>query len=318
MINKNKLSFTLAMPLLMAMAAYFTACNPKPGGEEIKNAGTLKEGRWRGLLHTQGKELPFLFDVEQSGDDYLIYLINAAERIPLDEATFTGDSLHLPMYIFDATLHARLDGNHLEGLWVKNYTDDYRVPFSASHGDSARFTLTSGLQPASFGGKWEVDFISENKIEKALGVFDQQGSYLTGTFLTSTGDYRFLEGVVNGSSMKLSTFDGTHAYLFEGEMNEQGEIAGQFWSGKSWHQRWTAKKNANFELPDPYTLTTVKDRDEVFEINFPDNNGEMVSLSDDKYKGKVVVVQIMGTWRPNCMDETRFLPIGKGVTKTKS
>src|SRR5690606_31161626 len=40
---------------------------------------------------------------------------------------------------------------------------------------------------------------------------------------------------------------------------------------------------------------------------FPDANGNMVSLDDDKYKHKVVILQIMGTWCPNCMDETKFL-----------
>jgi len=36
-------------------------------------------------------------------------------------------------------------------------------------------------------------------------------------------------------------------------------------------------------------------------------NGNKVSLKDDKYKGKVVIVTITGTWCPNCIDEAGFL-----------
>ena len=36
-------------------------------------------------------------------------------------------------------------------------------------------------------------------------------------------------------------------------------------------------------------------------------DGEPVSLSDPKYEDKIVLLQIFGTWCPNCMDETQFL-----------
>ena len=44
-----------------------------------------------------------------------------------------------------------------------------------------------------------------------------------------------------------------------------------------------------------------------FTFTFKDIEGRPVSLSDERFKGKVVLVQIMGSWCPNCMDETRFL-----------
>ncbi|HEV7383205.1 MAG TPA: TlpA disulfide reductase family protein, partial [Dyadobacter sp.] len=39
----------------------------------------------------------------------------------------------------------------------------------------------------------------------------------------------------------------------------------------------------------------------------PDSDGKTVSLSDPQYKDKVVIIQILGSWCPNCMDETNFL-----------
>ena len=281
-------------------------CESNKKKELSSSTNYLSVGIWRGVLKPQGVEIPFQFDVQEDDGVYTIYLINDTERIPLDEVTIQNDSIHVPMYIFDATIHAKIEGNKLVGVWVKNYSDDYIVPFEAILGDSQRFALNSTVPTTSFDGKWEVNFIEESGIEKAIGVFIQRDNKATGTFLTPTGDYRFLEGVVDGNVMKLSCFDGTHAYLFEATMQENGEISGEFWSGKSWHQRWIAKRNDGFELPDPYAMTYFKNAKEPFDFEFPNTEGEFVRLSDDRYKDKVVVVQILGTWCPNCMDETSF------------
>jgi thiol-disulfide isomerase/thioredoxin len=82
---------------------------------------------------------------------------------------------------------------------------------------------------------------------------------------------------------------------------------GEYYSGKTWMQFWTAEKNENAALPDPESLTYLKKGYDRIEFNFPDVNGKPVSLNDDKYKNKVVILQLFGTWCPNCMDETKFL-----------
>jgi thiol-disulfide isomerase/thioredoxin len=68
-----------------------------------------------------------------------------------------------------------------------------------------------------------------------------------------------------------------------------------------------AKKNDFASLPDPESLTYLKKGYEKIEFTFPDINGKSVTLNDEKYKNKVVILQIFGTWCPNCMDETKFL-----------
>jgi len=266
----------------------------------------LETGSWRGAISPQGIELPFKMNIKQNGSSFSLELQNAEERIPLEEIIIDNDSIHIPMYIFDATIHAKIENSKkLTGVWIKNYAEDYIVPFEADYGVEKRF-LTTNDAAASFNGKWEVDFITEEKVSKAIGVFNQQGNKITGTFLLATGDYRYLEGAIDGKVMKLSSFDGTHAYLFNAKMLDNGELQGEFWSGKTWHQQWTAKRNENFELPDPYTMTYIKEGYDKFEIQFPNTSGDIIALSDERYQDKVVVVQILGTWCPNCMDETRF------------
>ena len=267
----------------------------------------INEGVWRGILKPQNVELPFNFIVNRNENDVSFELMNASERIPLEEVIFKDDSVHIPMYIFDATIHAKvINGSELRGVWIKNYANDYMVPFEAVYGTKERFILQAEPETVSFDGKWEVDFIEGDGAGKAIGLFNQHGNKVTGTFLTPTGDYRFLEGIASGNQMKLSCFDGTHAYLFEAEMLENGTLSGEFWSGKSWYQSWKAKRNEDFELPDPYSMTYMKEGFDTFEFSFPNTNGEFIGLKNERYKEKVVVVQILGSWCPNCMDETRF------------
>ena len=85
------------------------------------------------------------------------------------------------------------------------------------HKGNTRFKNNSNEEPADFSGKWEVTFIEpkEQDTTQAVGIFEQNGKDVKGTFLTPLGDYRYLVGIAEGNQMKLSTFDGNHAFLFE-------------------------------------------------------------------------------------------------------
>jgi peroxiredoxin len=68
-----------------------------------------------------------------------------------------------------------------------------------------------------------------------------------------------------------------------------------------------AIKSDTAHLPDPYALTYLNKGYDKLSFSFPDLSGKNVTLEDEKYKGKVVVVTIMGSWCPNCVDEAAFL-----------
>jgi peroxiredoxin len=157
-------------------------------------------------------------------------------------------------------------------------------------------------------GRWEVVFTEDNgnKIP-AVAELDQRESRVLGTFLTPTGDYRYLEGEVDGRQLKLSTFDGAHAFVFTATMDSNGKLTGDMWSGTRSHESWVAHKNFDAKLPDPYSLTFLKEGYDSLEFSFPDLDGRPVSLADDQYQGKVVLVTLSGTWCPNCADEVAFL-----------
>ncbi|HEY9048424.1 MAG TPA: TlpA disulfide reductase family protein [Ohtaekwangia sp.] len=277
--------------------------------KKTQNATALKTGTWRATIEIQGQQLPFNFELVNDADGgYDIYLRNADERLLLDEVNVSGDSVNIGLHIFDANIKAHIKGDSLQGEFIKNYEKDYNIPFTAVYGQTFRFEKVKTQENIpDFSGKYEVTFVNEMDTTKAVGIFKQQGDSVTGTFMTPTGDYRYLQGNIVNSLMQLSTFDGNHAYIFRATKKDDGTLVGEFISGKNHMEFWEAVKNENASLPDPESLTYLKPGFERIEFNFPDINGKMVSLNDEKYKNKVVILQMFGTWCPNCMDETMFL-----------
>jgi thiol-disulfide isomerase/thioredoxin len=270
----------------------------------------IKEGMWRGVLKldpAKQVELPFLFNVFYAGGDPTITIFNADENIVVDEIEVRNDSLFIKMPVFDSEFKLRLFPGMMQGNWINHARKDKNViAFEAIYGKEQRFYGASLIR-SYFDGKWECTFSPGlPDSSKAIGIFTQKMQKVTGTFLTETGDYRYLEGISEGTNLYLSCFDGAHAFLFTGSMDKDNNITGMFYSGAHWQEKWIAKKNPKFELRDPYSLTKVVKK-EPLEFTYPDLEGKKISLSDEKFKNKPVVVQIMGSWCPNCMDETAYL-----------
>jgi thiol-disulfide isomerase/thioredoxin len=182
------------------------------------------------------------------------------------------------------------------------------MPLRAELGQSWRFFPPGGAAAVDVSGRWSVTFRDdEGKETPAVGEFRQAGDELTGTFLTPTGDHRYLAGQVRHRTLHLSTFDGAHAFLYRAELAADDTLAGEHWSGTAWHQTWTAKRDADAHLPDLEKLTYLKEGYDRFAFAFPDLDGKVVSLDDERFRGKVVIVVLAGSWCPNCHDETAYL-----------
>ncbi|WP_460610500.1 peroxiredoxin family protein [Hymenobacter terrigena] len=320
---------------LMATAALglgLAGCSSNSSTSETAATGgssaapVLTPGPWRGVLATQGQEIPFLFEVKTEAGQPVVYLINKGlngeERLRCEDIKSAGDSTTIRMHAFDAALVVRADGpDKLKGTWVKyDSKSPYRVPMTATAGAQELFPAAkSAEKPGNFGGTWRANFGEGNESYPATGVFTQQGNHLTGTFLTTTGDYRYLSGTVSGQKMAVSTFDGSHAFLFTAQNGPKepvditkeyapNTLFGDFYSGKSGHETWTAVPDPKAKLPDADTLTYLKKGESRLNFKFPNViEGSSISPTDPKYRGKVVVLQILGSWCPNCMDETNFL-----------
>lgn len=270
----------------------------------------LVEGNWHLALQlSENNTLPVDFVLSKHDSSYAIHINNADESILLSDVTIDGNNITIKDPVFNSWFEGKIiSPNKIKGKWYKD-DKSYNIPFSAQHGITDRFPAPERLskhQP-NITGKWEVNFSKGTDDHyKAIGIFQQADNYVTGTFITETGDYRFLEGNMYNNNLYLSTFDGSHAFLFKGAYIN-GVIEGNFWSGTHWEEPWVAVRNEEFELNHPDSLTYLKEGYDGLSFTFPNLNGDPVSLSDEKYQNKVVIVNIMGPWCPNCKDETAYL-----------
>lgn len=268
-----------------------------------KTTKTLEIGTYRAVLEVQdNEEMPFIFEVK---NDSIFTIFNADEIIEVDEITYKNDSVRIQTPVFEGYIIAKVEKSSLNGSFIKPSLDRV-VPFKAKK-NNERFSSKSEAA-VNITGNWETVFSQNSEVDKyiAKGIFNQKGNNVTGTFRTTTGDYRYLEGIVDGDSLKLSTFDGAHAFLFTAKISDS-IMNGFFYSGNHWKEPFTAKLNNNYELPHEEELTYIKKGYENFDFSFPDTRGRVVSLSDSEFQNKVVIIQIMGTWCPNCLDESKYL-----------
>jgi len=264
----------------------------------------LKLGIWRAELQVTPQEvLPFIFEVTSQQS---LKIFNAEEVILVNDISYSNDTIVFKTPVFEGYVEAVIHKDGLKGNFIKESLDRV-VPFSAEYGNNERFKVETNEVSQDVSGNWEVVFSPDSEADRyiAKGIFKQEDEKITGTFRTTTGDYRYLEGVMEGNTMRLSTFDGAHAFLFTAEINGDA-MNGMFYSGNHWEEPFVGKRNDTYELPDANDLTFLKEGYDALEFTFPDSEGKMVSLSDKRFKNKVVVVQVMGTWCPNCLDESKY------------
>ena len=274
----------------------------------------LDNGIWHCSLQlTQTANLPFELSVTDSAGIKKLFIINGEEKIPVQSYREQGDSIFIVPSVFQTEIKAKfieddMGSKYLEGIFI-DYArvGNYIIPFRA-YNNTGIESPVSLEKKFSFNGKWECHFspgTADSSV--AIGIFNHSQNKSSGTFLTTTGDYRFLAGEANSKVLILSAFDGAHLFLFEAWMQLDSTIKGTFYSGKHHKEEWTAKRNNNFELPASDKLTFLKDGWKSLQFSFPDADSNLVSLTDEKFYHKVVLVQISGSWCPNCMDETRVL-----------
>ncbi len=294
------------LTLFFALLFLVTACRRM----DKKDDGLPREGVWRAEVKLKGGWLPFNFELSYEADTPLMIIRNGEERIEVSELLMSKDSLIVRLPVYHSEIHLANDNDTLIGQWhYLSAGNDYRLPFRAVYGKAYRFFPDSQLKAPvqDISGRWKAVFYPGDPVRERIkvGLFQQDGNKLSGTFDSPTGDYRFLEGVVSGDSLYLSEFDGAFAYLFKAKIGDT--LRGILYSGRSGVYPWIAFRDDEFTLPDPENLTVLRKGEERISHTFLDMDGNPVSLQDERFRGKVLVVEVMGTWCPNCKDEARLL-----------
>lgn len=259
-------------------------------------------------------QLPFNFEVIYTEkENFYIEIINGSERIRCDSILYGRDrslardtfNVYFPEY--QTYLHAEVRGGAMQGEWIVPAKENYRIPFFARAGQSHRFTPLQQQPTQDISGEWVTLFgIDKEEQSRAIGEFMLSGNQLAGTFRTETGDYRYLDGTVQGRKFWLSAFDGAHAYLFSGVI--QGDsLQGEFRSGTHYRTLWKAWRDPNFQLGNPDSLTQVRNNEAALSFKVETPDGRTLSFPGPEFENKIKIFTIMGTWCPNCRDEQVFL-----------
>jgi thiol-disulfide isomerase/thioredoxin len=301
--------------MLFALVLSFVAVAPQSNESAVVPARIdVREGTWCASLASPGGDLAFGLELAASSGALRATLVNGSERIDIPSARIDQGELVLDLPHYDATVRAKLSesGDRMDGEWKKRSGPDRWTKLAfhavlASNG-SCDATRPRTADEPSVDGRWSVKFSSSD--DRAVGIFRASSTHVVeGTFLTTTGDYRYLAGTFDEAGrLRLSCFDGTHAFLFDAHWGDDGSLSGDFWSGDRWHEKWVAIRDEHADLPNTFALAQWNDDFGLASLECPDvADGTERSLADPKLAGRARIVQILGSWCPNCHDETHYL-----------
>ena len=254
-------------------------------------------GDWRAVLDLAGGELRFGIRIEGGRDRWNGDLCNGTRCLPFSAIRLEGDSLRLEMADYAATITARLTGDSLVGAYRNVGNRGPRtIPFRAARG---RWPVTPA--PATLAGRWDATYFSDFGDTPRVFELRNGKAGLEGTIISSTGDYGHFAGQVKGDSFALAHFDGSFVYLLTGAVHGD-TLRGIFHAGLRSQTPWIALRSSGRQhLREPTELTRA-DTTTPFRFAFPGLDGRMVTERDPRFRNKVVLVDVFGTWCPTCHD----------------
>jgi thiol-disulfide isomerase/thioredoxin len=264
-------------------------------------------GRWDATVQVSGVDIPFRFELSGDGANVKGSFFNGDERITSTSGKFENGSLVLKWDDHASKLDATLHDGVLEGKYVRAGRDEKSTyPFSAK-----RYSPPSPVKGdvPSIAGMWVIPTDSP-KGEKAWRfIVRQKGPEVSAAVLRIDGDTGALTGTYKDGKFVLSHFDSARPMLMEVTPQKDGTLE-LLENAKTQRTavRWEVAHAKGLPEPtDPMKQTSVKDPNDPFRFSFPDLSGRTVSNADAKFRGKVVLVNITGSWCPNCHDEAPFL-----------
>lgn len=272
-----------ALTLLTALAG----CRPAPD----------PVGQWRAVLDLAGGPLAFSLEVLRTGEALTGRICNGTSCGDLSRVGPEGDSLALEIADYDARILAVQRGDSLLGMYRNVGNRGPRtIPFRASRGE---WETSTG--PDALLGRWDATFITDQRRSPRVFEFRNGPLGLEASFQANSGDYGLFWGRAVADSFEVAHFDGSFVYLLAGRIDGD-TLRGTFHAGARTQTPYVAWRSTGQPHLVPPTELTVADTTRPFAFAFPDLDGNVVTHEDPRFQGKVVVIDIFGTWCPTCHD----------------
>jgi thiol-disulfide isomerase/thioredoxin len=276
------------------------------------------DGRWDAAVLANGVAVPFRYEIVTSGSRATGFFFDGTRKIGSTSGAFDRGRLTVDYDFLNTVLDAAFDGRELRGTYRNRRPNAVPMQFVASR-YVARPASTSTTSPGSPGasrvpqiaGEWVMYRTAPDNYQLDVSWklhLTQSGSDVSGAILRTSGDTGTLTGGWRDGQLTMSHFAGERPLLFEARLNGRTLSI-------TLDRRFTYRAARSTELagtgiprpPDLSQVTGVKDPRARLRFSGVDLNGKPLSDADARFRGRVVVLTIGGTWCANCHDEAPFL-----------
>jgi thiol-disulfide isomerase/thioredoxin len=268
-------------------------------------------GLWDAKIVANQLEIPFRFEIAQNGNQVQGFFFEGDRKIASSSGSLSGGHLILEYDILETTLEVTFLDDQFAGTYRFKRSNGQPLLIRARRFVPAPADASSA---SAISGSWEMRRVPQEvktaSDNQTWNLFlRQSGAEVSGSILRVDGDTGFLIGRWQNGRLVLSHFAGQGPLLFEAKLNADRTLAISLNRGANYIavSKSEARAKGVPDPPDPTRYTSVKDPTVPLRFSFPGLDGKIVSNTDPRFKGKVVLLAIGGSWCPNCQDEASFL-----------
>jgi thiol-disulfide isomerase/thioredoxin len=293
--NFTKLTFFFFMLLA------FTSCQRKRDIQYLP-------GIWHGTVYLQNQdEVPVKLEFKVEGEQVIGTFINGDERTTSTSGTFDGLNLKLKFDYFDAVMEGGVARREIIGSITRTWKSQKLVRNFKIWRGGGTMIVPAATEGKDLSGEWDMKVGEGEKQRQWRLMLTQKDGALSGTILTPSGDWGTMTGQFAYGKMQITRFDVINARLLRAQLNANGQLEGMVDLGQGEAPRKVLAERVSATAPVAVQNTKVKNPLEPFKFTGLDLDGKPVSSTDPRFKNKAIVIEITGTWCPNCYDEAPLL-----------
>lgn len=279
----------------LALITTIAALGTGAGSRAVAQTDGLA-GPWRAVVDLAGGPLRFALEFQRSRSGWQGKLCNGPSCDQLSAVSAEGDSLRFEMADYDAAITASWRGDSLVGYYRNVGNRGPRViSFRAARGEWPRNPAGPRLQ-----GSWDATFDQGGRKSPRVFLIGNGGTGIEAAYHTNSGGYGLFWGSATPSdSFDIGRFDGAFVYRITGKLDGD-TLRGIFHAGLRTQTPWTAVRSTGRPHLTAPRQVTAADTSRPFTFAFPDLEGRLVTQDDPRFRDKVVIVDIFGSWCPTC------------------